>query len=78
MSRSQPDKGPTVEAVASFLDMGGYGVYVWSAYGAAAAVLIGLVVRSLWTMKVREAALKAIEGDDAGGVASIPDKAGNR
>jgi|GEM_PF-7073439 len=63
MSRAQPDKGPAVESVASFLDMGGYGVYVWSAYGAAAAVLVGLVVLSLGTLRAREAALKAIDGD---------------
>jgi heme exporter protein D len=31
--------------VFSFLEMGGYGAFVWPAYGLAAAVMIGL----LWT-----------------------------
>lgn len=52
-----------VDALTSFIDMGGYGAYVWPAYGAAAAVLIGLVAVSLRTLRSREAALKALEGD---------------
>jgi len=60
-----------VDALASFLDMGGYGTYVWPAYGAAAVVLIGLVAVSVRTLKARQAALQALEGDaggdDAGG-----------
>jgi len=31
--------------VFSFLEMGGYGAFVWPAYGVAAAVMVGL----LWT-----------------------------
>jgi heme exporter protein D len=31
--------------VFSFLEMGGYGAFVWPAYGLAAAVMVGL----LWT-----------------------------
>ncbi len=30
-----------------FLHMGGYAAYVWSAYGLAAAVLIGMIAHSL-------------------------------
>lgn len=52
-----------MSALASYLEMGGYGAYVWPAYGAAAAVLIGLVVASLRTLRTREAALKALESD---------------
>lgn len=52
-----------MSALASYLEMGGYGAYVWPAYGAAAAVLIGLVVASLRTLRAREAALKALEGN---------------
>lgn len=33
--------------MAEFFQMGGYAVYVWSAYGVVAVVLIGLV---LWTV----------------------------
>ena len=55
-----------MNALASYLEMGGYAAYVWPAYGVAAAVLIGLVAASLRTLRAREAALKALEGDDAG------------
>ncbi len=56
-----------MDALRTFLDMGGYGAYVWPAYGAAAAVLIGLVAVSVRTLKAREAELKALDGgDDAG------------
>ncbi len=55
-----------MNALASYLEMGGYGAYVWPAYGTAAAVLIGLVVASLRTLRAREAALKALEGDGTG------------
>ena len=55
-----------MNALASYLEMGGYGAYVWPAYGAAAVVLIGLVAASLRTLRAREAALKALEGDGDG------------
>lgn len=55
-----------MNALASYLEMGGYAVYVWPAYGAAAVVLIALVVASLRTLRAREAALKALEGDGGG------------
>lgn len=74
MSRSQSGRGSTVDALASYLEMGGYGAYVWPAYSAAAVVLIGLVAASLRTLRAREAALKALEGDvdDAGPRADRP------
>lgn len=34
--------GQAMEALTAFVAMGGYGGYVWSAYGLAAAVLAGL------------------------------------
>ena len=45
----------------SFFDMGGYAAYVWPAFGAAAAIMIALLVLSLRTMRAREAALKGLE-----------------
>jgi len=54
-----------VNALAAYFEMGGYAAYVWPAYGVAAAVLIGLVAASLRTLRAREAALKALEGDGA-------------
>lgn len=57
----------------TFLDMGGYAMFVWPAYAIAFAVLIGLVAVSLRGMRGREAALRASRsnlphrkwGDDA-------------
>ncbi len=37
-----------------FLAMGGYAVYVWPAYGLAAAVLIGLWLASARSLRARE------------------------
>lgn len=34
--------------MAEFFDMGGYGRFVWSSYGAFAVVILGLVV---WTLR---------------------------
>ena len=45
----------------SFFDMGGYAAYVWPAFGAAAAVMIALLVQSLRAMRAREAALRNLE-----------------
>ena len=45
----------------SFFDMGGYAAYVWPAFGAAAAIMVGLLVLSIRTMRAREAALRALE-----------------
>jgi heme exporter protein D len=38
---------PQFHSVAEFLAMGGHGPYVWSAYGIALAVLVGLVAQPL-------------------------------
>lgn len=48
-----------------FLDMGGYGVFVWPAYGATAAVLVLLLVSRLGRLKRREAELERLEGKRA-------------
>ena len=45
----------------SFFDMGGYAAYVWPAFGAAAVIMVALLVLSMRTMRVREAALRALE-----------------
>ena len=47
----------------SFFEMGGYAAYVWPAFGAAAAVMVALLVLSLRAMRVREAALRKLEAD---------------
>ena len=45
----------------SFFEMGGYAAFVWPAFGAAAAIMVALLVLSIRTMRAREAALKALE-----------------
>jgi heme exporter protein D len=64
----------------SFFEMGGYAAYVWPAFGAAAAVMIALLVLSLRDMRAREAALRKLEatarrrggGDGDGGGRNAP------
>ena len=54
--------------MAKFFEMGGYAIYVWPAFAVAALVMIGLLVTSLRTLRLREAALRRLEGgrgDDA-------------
>ena len=50
-----------MEAVTTFLDMGGYAATVWPAYGAAAAILVGLLVQSLRALSRRKAELAVLE-----------------
>ncbi len=45
----------------SFWEMGGYAVYVWPAFGAAAVILLALLVISVCTLRARERALRALE-----------------
>jgi heme exporter protein D len=47
-----------MSGIANYLAMGGYAFYVWSAYGAAAAVLGGL---TLWSWRSYRAAARALE-----------------
>jgi heme exporter protein D len=47
--------------MSAFLEMGGYADFVWPAYGFAAAVLVGLLVASLRSLRRAEKALTGIE-----------------
>lgn len=50
------------DSFSAFLTMGGYGGYVWGAYGVTAAVIVWLIVasrRMLARARAAEAALKA-------------------
>lgn len=49
-----------------FLNMGGYAAYVWPAYGAAAAVLGGLLAGSLSRLRRVARRLAALEASDGG------------
>ena len=46
--------------------MGGYGGYIWPAWGFAIAVLGALIVASLRTMRARERELSRIEAQTPG------------
>ena len=41
--------------MSSFFHMGGYGVFIWSAYGVAAIVMVGLVVQTLSSLRKLDA-----------------------
>ena len=43
-----------------FLAMGGYGAFIWPAYGAAALLLAGLVILSWKSMRRREAQVELL------------------
>lgn len=43
-----------MDGLRDFFDMGGYAVWVWSAYGVSAAGLVGMLVWSVRTLKARE------------------------
>jgi heme exporter protein D len=49
--------------IESFLAMGGYGHYVWPAYGLTAAVMIGFVVSTLRALRSRKRNLQILEAD---------------
>jgi heme exporter protein D len=44
-----------------FFNMGGYAVYVWTAYGITAFLLMGLVFGTVLVLKNSEKKLKALE-----------------
>ena len=41
-------------SLSAFLEMGGYGAYVWPAFALTAAVLVGLLVASVRSLRARE------------------------
>lgn len=49
-----------------FLRMGGYAAYVWPAYGLTALVMLGLLVISVRSLKVRRRELARLEGSRGG------------
>ncbi len=50
-----------MQSFASFLNMGGYGGFVWTAWGLAALVIGGLTWSSLRALRAREAEIAALE-----------------
>ncbi|MYE02739.1 MAG: heme exporter protein CcmD [Alphaproteobacteria bacterium] len=54
-----------MSGLGDFLQLGGYAVYVWPAYGVAALVLGGLLTESLSRLRRVERRLAALEASDA-------------
>lgn len=50
-----------MQSISDYLAMGGYAGFVWPAYGAAALILIGLVVMSRKELLARQAEVAALE-----------------
>lgn len=46
--------------MAEFLDMGGYGAYIWSVYGLAAVIMIALLWHSIQKWRQNEAELQML------------------
>lgn len=47
--------------MADFFHMGGYAIYVWSSYGLALLVLVGLLLASLMGLRRKERLLRSLE-----------------
>ena len=43
-----------------FLDMGGYGAYIWPCYGITAVVMLGVLIASVKSLKSTEATYKRL------------------
>lgn len=47
--------------MADFFHMGGYAIYVWSSYGLALLILVGLLAASLMGLRRKERLLRSLE-----------------
>ena len=56
-----------MDALQQFFAMGGYGGYVWPAYGIAVVVLVALLIDSLRNARHREAQLADLRKSRRGG-----------
>jgi heme exporter protein D len=50
-----------MQNISEFFAMGGYAGFIWSAYGGAALILIGLLVLSWKDLRARQAEVAALE-----------------
>ncbi len=46
--------------MSEFLEMGGYGAFIWPAYGAAAILMAGVLIQSWKSMRQREALVESL------------------
>jgi heme exporter protein D len=52
-----------MSSLSNFLEMGGYGGFVWPAFGLTAAILLALLVDSLRRLKSGQRALARLEAE---------------
>jgi len=57
-------RGETVNSLSSFLDMGGYGTFVWPSFGLSAILLVGIFVVSVRSLKANRQTLLNLEQTD--------------
>lgn len=55
-----------MDSLSSFLDMGGYGAFVWPSFGLSALLLTGVLVISVRTLRSNRRALLDLENSDQG------------
>jgi heme exporter protein D len=53
-----------------FIDMGGYALWVWPAYGAAVVGLVGILVATVRGLKAREREFESLKAQRRGGEAA--------
>jgi heme exporter protein CcmD len=63
------------ETVTGFLEMGGYGRFVWAAFAATVLVMAGLLIQSLHSLRERRSKLSALQTEIASARSSNPDEA---
>ena len=52
--------------LSEFLHMGGYGAYIWPAYGVSALVLFALLVSSIGGLRADEKTLETLQAQNGG------------
>jgi len=57
-----------MEAFITYLNMGGYAAWVWSAYGATVVSLVAILVFTLRTLKAREREFETLRAQRRGGI----------
>ena len=68
-----------MEQLSSLVHLGGYGAYVWPAYGFAASVLLGLLIRTLASLRANERLLARLQHlPTAGESVTMPPSGGPR
>jgi heme exporter protein D len=55
-----------MSSLSSFLEMGGYGGFVWPAFGLTAAILLALLADSLRRLKSGQRALARLQAESPG------------